>query len=590
MVSEDFGEHLRLLSTVASRLKRANLSINFEKSGFCLRNMRYMGYIVDELGLRPDPEKVSCVLKVPLPKTVTELRRFLGMAGWYRRFIHGYAEVAAPLQDLLQGGGKGRRLMWNEKASVCFEQLKQKLVSAPLLQPPDFSKEFIISCDSSEDCIGGVLSQYVGPDNKYYRPVAYTSRKLRGPEIHYTTTEKECLAVVFCLEKFLEYVEGTEMTVYTDHSALTWLFKQKELSGRLARWVLALQQHHMKIKHLKGKSNVVADAISRFPIVQILEVAALLDFIQPTGDAWYENLLNDVKLGSARSRRYKQVNGKLLYDPSINGRRLSNYKWKLVVPKSSRDSVLSECHDDPKSAHFGVQKTIDRVMDRYYWPGLSRDVREYVKKCVVCRMSKHDNIKPPGLMGKFRNVHTPCQVISMDLLGPFPRSRLGHTNLLIFSDWLTKYPCIIPLRSAVAKNVVKHTESRIFLEYGVPESIIMDNGSQFARSNEIKALLKKYGITRLWNNCIYHPQSNFTERHNKDMNAALRAYVRENHRNWDALLPEGHSVTKYSPFFLNHAREYVFHASDYSLISPAEKPIEQRSQFLNEFKKIFARP
>lgn len=596
VVSEEFEEHMELLSTVASRLKRANLSINFEKSGFCLRDMRYMGYIVDELGLRPDPEKVSCVLKVPLPKTVTELRRFLGMAGWYRRFIEGYAEVAAPLHDLLQGGGKGRSLVWNEKAILSFEQLKLKLVSAPLLRPPDFSKEFIISCDASVDCIGGVLSQYADSDNKHDRPVAYASRKLRGPEIHYTTTEKECLAVVFCLEKFMEYVEGTEMTVYTDHSALTWLFKQKELTGRLARWVLALQQHHMKLKHLKGKSNIVADAISRFPIVQILEVVALLEFVAPTGDAWYENLLHEVKLGSARSRRYKIVNGRLLYDPTIKGRRLTNWKMKLVVPKSSRNLILSECHDDPKAAHLGVQKTIDRVMDRYYWPGLSRDVREYVKSCQTCRMVKHDNLKPFGLMGKFRNVHTPWQVISMDLLGPFPRSRQGHTSLLVFSDWLTKYPCIIPLRSATAKNVVKHTESRVFLEYGVPEAVIMDNGSQFARSNEVKALLKKYGVTRLWRNCLYHAQSNFTERHNKNVNAALRAYVRENHKNWDELLPEVslalrtavHAVTKYSPFFLNHGREYAYHASDYALVASSEEPVAERTQFLIKFKGIFA--
>lgn len=154
IVSEEFDEHIRLLSVVSDRLKHANLSINFDKSGFCLKNMRYMGYIVDENGLRPDPERVSCVLKVPLPKTVTELRRLLGMAGWYRRFIHRFAEVAAPLQDLLQGGGKGRKLVWNEKTTECFNELKHELVSAPLLQPPDFTKEFIISCDASYGCIG----------------------------------------------------------------------------------------------------------------------------------------------------------------------------------------------------------------------------------------------------------------------------------------------------------------------------------------------------------------------------------------------------------------------------------------------------
>lgn len=173
-------------------------------------------------------------------------------------------------------------------------------------------------------------------------------------------------------------MEGTEFTVYTNHFALTWLFKQKELSGRLARWVMSLQQHHMKIEHIKGKNNVVTDAIYRFPIAHILEYSVLLDFIRPSSDKWYEHLADQVRLGDARCKRYKEIKGKLYYDPSIKGRRLSNYRWKLVVPSEGRLEVLKECHDDPNSAHFGVQKTIDRVMDRYYWPGLCYDVKEYM--------------------------------------------------------------------------------------------------------------------------------------------------------------------------------------------------------------------
>lgn len=596
IVNEDFEEHVETLSVVAERLEKANLSINFEKCGFCVENMKYMGYVIDQSGLRPDPEKISCVLRVPLPQTITELRRFLGMAGWYRRFVKEFSEFAAPLQDMLKGDGKGKRIQWSEKATRCFEKLKSALVSAPLLQPPDFSKEFIITCDASDECIGGVLSQFSDEDPKHDKPIAYASRKLRGPELHYDTTQRECLAVVFCVQKFLEYTEGSVMTVYTDHSALTWLFQQKELSGRLARWVLSLQQHNMKIKHIKGKNNVVADAISRFPICQILEVVQLIDFLPDNGDAWYEKLLREVENGMSRSRRYKIVNGRLFYDPSIKGRRLTNWKWKLVVPKGSRESVLNECHDDPKSAHLGVQKTIDRVLDRYYWPGLSRDVRAYVKVCDTCRKSKTDNIKPPGMMGRFREAHTPWQLISSDLLGPFPRSKKGNCYLLLFCDWFTKYPCIIPLRNGTAKNIVSHMENRIFLEYGIPQAIIMDNAAQYSRSNEVKALLNKYGINRLWSNCVYHAQSNFTERRNKDLNAALRAYVKDNHKDWDAKLPEislalrtaVHAITKYSPFFLNHAREFVFHASDYVLnpLETEKPPLTQRVEFLERFKAI----
>lgn len=597
IVNDDFESHLQALHLVADKLKSAGLSINYAKSGLCLRNMRYMGYIVDELGLRPDPEKVECVLKIPLPQTVTDLRRFVGMAGWYRRFIETFSIVTAPLYDLLKGGGKGRKLIWNELAIKSFEQLKHLLVTAPLLQSPDFTKPFFITCDASGGCIGGVLSQN-SDDPKYDRPIAYISRRLRGPELHYSNTERECLAVVFCVEKFLEFVEGTEFTVLTDHSALTWLFKQKDLSGRLARWVMSLQHHYMKIKHIKGKNNVVADALSRFPIVQILSYVNLLNFVQPTGDAWYEDLVEQVRLGNSRCRRYKEIKGKLYYDPSIKGRRLSNYRWKLVVPSNGRLSVLDECHDDPKSAHFGVQKTIDKIMDRYYWPGLSKDVKDYIRSCDVCKMSKHDNMKPPGLMGKYRIAKHPWQMVSMDLLGPFPRSKNGNTVLLVVSDWFSKYPCLIPLRNGTAKNIVKNVENRIFTEYSVPQIVIMDNGSQFSRSNEIKSLLKRYGIERLWSNCIYHAQSNFTERHNKNLNAALRAYIRENHKDWDKHLPQisvalktaVNSITGYSPFFLNHAREFVFHADDYKLLEAnadnETEPVKHRTDFINKFREV----
>lgn len=597
IVNRTFEEHLIALQIVADKLKCANLSINFPKSGFCLRNMRYMGYVVDELGLRPDPEKVSCVLKVPLPKTVTELRRFLGMAGWYRRFIHCFATVAAPMHDLVKGGGKGRKLVWDEKSISCFEKMKQCLVSAPLLQTPDFTKPFFIYSDASDGCIGGVLTQFCEDDPKQDRPIAYVSRKLRGAEMHYDTTEKECLAVVFCVDKFSEFVEGTEFTVCTDHSALTWLFKKKDLTGRLARWVLSLQQHHMNVKHVKGKHNVVADAISRFPIVQILNYICLLDLSRPSTDPWYDRMMNKVKSGRDRSHKYKVVQDKLFYNPSRNGRKLSNWNWKYVVPHESRPGILLECHDDPKSAHLGTQKTIDRILTKYYWPGVSVDVKKYVRECKVCQMSKSRNDRPAGLMGNYRPARSPWQMISMDLLGPFPRSRNGHVALLVVSDWFTKYPCLMPLRTTVAKTIVKSVEERIFLEYSVPQTVVMDNGPQFARSNEIKSLLQRYGIKRLWNNCIHHPQSNFTERHNKTIGAALRSYIKENHKDWDKFLPQislalrlaVNSITGYSPFFLNHAREYVSHPDDYLLSEVEvndEDAVLSRSKFIRKFHEI----
>lgn len=164
-------------------------------------------------------------------------------------------------------------------------------------------------------------------------------------------------------------------------------------------------------------------------------------------------------------------------------------------------------------------------------------------------------------------------MVSADLMGPFPRSKKGNTSLLVVNDWFSKYVCLFPIKAAKAKKVVDIVENQIFLQYGVPEIFIMDNGPQFARSKDMKNLLNRYGIKKSWNNCGYHPQSNFTERHNRNIGVALRAYIKESHKDWDKYIAEitlalrtaVHSITGYSPFFLNHAREYVADGSDYTL-------------------------
>lgn len=237
IVSETFEEHLRALNKVHERLKSAGLTINMPKCNFVRPSLKYLGYIVDGKGLRTDPEKVECFANYKLPKKIKELRRFLGMASWYRRFVPKFAEIAAPLHSLTRGNV--RTLKWNDSAARAFEKLKGELIKSPVLAIPDFSKPFSIQCDASNHAIAAVLVQKDDENND--RPIAYVSRKLRGPEVNYTTTEKECLAIIFAVEKFRHYIEGYKFEIITDHSALIWLFKQQNLSSRLTRWIMKLQ-------------------------------------------------------------------------------------------------------------------------------------------------------------------------------------------------------------------------------------------------------------------------------------------------------------------------------------------------------------
>lgn len=186
-------------------------------------------------------------------------------------------------------------------------------------------------------------------------------------------------------------------------------------------------------------------------------------------------------------------------------------------------------HDDSKSAHLGVAKTKNRIQQKYYWPGIPLDVDYYVKKCSICKQSKPRNSPPQGLMGQFKDANRPWQMISLDLMGPFPSSSNQNTMLLVICDWFTKFPILVPLRRATSRKVCDVLEKQVFLNYNVPEVVIADNGPQFI-SNDFKNVMSKYGIQKLWYNSRYHPQNNFTERTNKTIGSAIRSYIIDNHR------------------------------------------------------------
>lgn len=587
IVTETFEEHIRLLELVESRMAKANITINLEKSKFCRKSLKYLGFVVDKDGLRTDPEKVDVVLNYPKPRTYRDMKRFLGLTSWYRKFIKNFAEIAAPLHDLTAGKSKYNVLKWTADSEHAFNELKNCLVSAPVLATPDFNKPFSIHCDASNFAIGAVLTQEI--DNEPH-PIAYISRKLRGAEVNYHTTEKECLAVVFALDKFRAYIEGYKFKVYTDHNALIWLFKKENLESRLARWVAKISQHDFETFYTKGKSNIVPDALSRIPEINLISFD-----VQPQ-DEWYLKMLSKVALNPVRFKNWKIDDGKLYIHFEPRNQRKPLISWKLVVPNSARMNVLNECHDDPKSGHFGVFKSKERVLQRYYWPGVSIDVAKYVKGCLRCKATKTSCQPKQGLMGKFKSVSQPWQMIALDLMGPFPRSTCGNTMLLVICDWFTKFVVLQPMRQATSKKVADILEKKVLLEYGIPQIIIADNGQQF-RGNEFKKLLKKYEIEKMWYNSRYTPQNNFTERANKTIGNALRAYVGENHKKWDAEL---HNIqvalrtavseaTTYTPFFLNYGREFTFSSSDYKTISTIENidKIQVRSEFLNKLQVVF---
>lgn len=550
IVTKDFETHLRVLREVLKRLSKANLTLNWEKSKFCRSELKYLGYVVNEHGLLVDPEKVETILNYPSPKKVRQVRRFIGLASWYRRFVPNFSTLISPLTHLLK---KNVQWRWGEEEQKAMDLLKEKLVTAPILTCPDFNKPFFLQTDASSTGLGAILFQKFDEGDK---PIAYASRSLTSNELKFSTTEQECLAVLWAVEKFRPYLEGTRFTVITDHQALKWLGNLKEPQGRLARWALKLQQYDYEILHRPGKENAAADALSR-----IHEEAQECAEVQVQNDKWYDKMLQLVSQKPHEYPRWKVLNNSLY--KQIPSKKIlgDDCSWKLVIPKNQRKTLLQECHDDATAGHMGIFKTLRRLRDNYYWPGMATDVARYISRCPVCLAHKPLQAAPAGLMGAQRKVVRPWQIVSVDIMGPLPLTASRNRFILSFSDYFSKYCVIVPMRNATAKNMVKILEESVLLKFGVPDIIICDNGSQF-KSREMNALAEEYNF-KVWYTPYYHPQANPMERGNRVIKTMMASYIRKDHRKWDSNLPKYefaintavHEVTGYTPAYINFGRE-----------------------------------
>jgi hypothetical protein len=418
IVAATFEEHMYWLRKVLEALKEANLQINREKSEFCSAEVKYLGYVVNEEGLKTDDDKVKPIIEYPAPKNLKQLRRFLGMIGWYSRFIDKLAQNKVPLTKLMR---KDVQWHWGEEQQEAFEQLKLALTRAPVLARPDMNLPFSLQTDASDYAIAGVLTQeFEGEEH----PIYYVSRTLSRAERNYTTTEKECLAVLWAVERLKCYFQGSQITVVTDHHSLLWLNNLKDPTGRLARWNTKLQMYDIKFVHRKGALHKVPDALSR-AWEGVPELAALSP--AEIKDPWYERKLNAVRKFPHKYPDLKIENNLLyahkpsrLIDPLIPDLEA----WKLVLPSDKREQAIYEAHNTPQAGHLGVEKTFARLATYYYWPGYYYDVKCYVRACQECQAHKSSQLPPAGLMQE-RNIDGPWVVVASDIVGPKPPSKNG---------------------------------------------------------------------------------------------------------------------------------------------------------------------
>lgn len=543
VVSSSLQEHLGHLREVFKRLRNAGLKINVDKCQFAKSRLKFLGYIVGNGELETDPEKISAVANYPRPSNVSELRRFLGFVGWYRRFVPRFASVAAPLTDLLKH--KCTKFSWSEGQENAFITLKECLISAPILACPNFDLPFAIECDASGVGIGGVLTQN---DEGQERVIAYCSRTLSPAERNYSTTERECLAVLFAINKFKPYIEGYRFIVITDHASLKWLANFSNPQGRLARWISQLQQFDCEIVHRKGSCHVVPDALSRIAVLRRDSPG------RPPmdNDSWYMDIWQKAKKNQLESSNLRLESGKL-YSRGSDG------TWKCLVPASLRPKILEENHSSSRGGHLGFYKTLRKVKDFYSWPTLTKDVSDYVRRCHACQRYKVTQAKPAGFMSPHEMVR-PWTIVASDIIGPLPRSLKGNRYILVFLDTSTRWPIAIPLRTVKTSHVANCLRNEVVNIWGCPEILLTDNGPQYV-SRTLKKVCALFDI-KLCHTAPYFPQANPCERTNRTLKTMLSIYCEGSQRRWDenlsdlmfALRTAVSETTGYSPAELNFGR------------------------------------
>ncbi|UYV80953.1 K02A2.6-like, partial [Cordylochernes scorpioides] len=555
--SPDFPTHLKRLEAVFRCFRESNLRLNDKKCRFAFEELEILGYITSKHGIKPAEHNIKAVRNFPRPKKVKEVQSFLGMCSYYRKFIKDFSKIADPLTNLIK---KSVSFTWTERQEEAFQTLKTALLSPPILGHFNPNAPTYVHTDASNIGIGATLVQDIGGEEKV---ISYLSRTLSKAEQNYSTTEKECLAVVWSMSKLRPYLYGRHFKIVTDHHALCWLKNLKDPTGRLARWALKIQEYDFDIIHKSGKKHLDADGLSRGPLPETdwdedFE-RLFLNQITDEEDKFIESVKKNLN-GSRRSiaQNFKEEDGCLFKkNPNPEGR-----AWLLVVPENKKREIMKEYHNHMSNGHLGVARTMYRIKSKYFWPSMLKDVSEFVRTCHLCQSRKGSNQLPSGLLQPIPPANFPFERIGIDFVGPLPSTKNRKKWIIVLSDYYTRYAETRAVSEATVKEVSKFLVEDIFLRHGAPQYLISDRGSQFT-SNLMKEVMKTCKIKHCFTTS-YHPQTNgLTERLNRTLINMLSMYVNTDQKNWDEILPfithayntTIQETTGYSPFFLMFGRE-----------------------------------
>lgn len=542
--SNTAAEHRSHIKTVLRRLKENNLYVSPKKCSFFQDEVEFLGLMVGKNGIRVDPAKTEVVEKWPRPQSLTELRGFLGLVQFFRRFIKKFSGLAQPLTELTKKGkGIGH---WNEKCDEAFNQLKSALTNAPILVSPNWNKKFTLHVDASQVAVGGTLTQE--DDEGRTRVISYTSKKMTPAEQNYTTNDRELLALVHGLQRFRCYLEGSTFSVITDNQVVSHFFSKSNLSRREARWLELLADFNISALTLKsGKINVLGDALSRITKNNFIQYNNI-DILTVDEDDSLKQKLRDYSKDQAFGTIYNSF--KNMWPEDHKERRRVEmvkqrfkvkdgyllYESKICVPRKAIPELLNLGHDAKTSGHFGFKKTLGR-MDKYHWKHKTRDVRKYCEGCMICQQHKDHNGQPLNDPTALELPKRRWGLISTDFITQLPKTTTGMDAITTWVDRLSRRVHFLPSRCTdTAIDVAKSFFQNIFPQHGIPDAIISDRDPKFI-SKFWKQLMSLCGV-KLKMSSARHPQTDgASEVMNRVLENYLRCFCNHKQNDWDILLP-----------------------------------------------------
>lgn len=593
IASNSFDETNNKLKILFEALTKYNITLSPQKCQFHLKEINYLGFNISEQKIRPIQSNIIKITSFPTPKNKRQLKKFIGICGYYRHLIPAYANQIQPLIELTKYKTK---FVWLAQHQTIFEQLQKIFFKFPFIRLPQWDKDFILNTDGSHFAISGVLMQEF---NGELCPVSYFSKSLNNSESKYPAIKIELMALVKSIEAFKHYLFNRNFTVLSDSKPLEHYKKTTSPADITTRWLMELSEYSFRFKHIAGKQNILADYLSRlemeparqdinsnpeiinnndeiFPIVQendiqectknfsnyllssendfqdpLLEISNKMFLIEQKKDKY----LNKMYQGILHNR-YNKSNQNYFIDPES---RLLKYKPQdqynnhpvIVVPNSLKAKVLAITH----LTHFGIQKTYELLRQRFHWYGMYNDTVNFIKSCPKCITVKNHSFPHAPLQNSYIP-KAPSEFISMDILGPFSNQQYILTVIDHFSRHIELYPLTRITTDAVTDCLFDYITS-----YGRPASILTDLGTQFT-SEVFDSISKILGI-KLMHTTTGHPQANaLSERINTSIKSTVKCLLMEGKNFKHAIrihknLYNGsiHSSTGYSPNLIHFGRQ-----------------------------------